>query len=203
MSQNNSTAAIRSICVFCGSQTGTHHDYSVQADRLGRELAKAGIRLVYGGGNIGLMGVVADAVLAEGGEVTGVIPQVLMERELAHVGVQDMRIVESMHVRKALMAELSDAFIALPGGLGTLEELCEILTWAQLGFHHKPVGLLNVNSFFQPLIDMLDRAVTDGFMRPQHRDWLFVADDISELMAHLRRIPAEPVSDAAALHKLT
>ncbi len=132
---------IQSVCVFCGSQIGNDPEFANSAQQLGHKLAESGIRLVFGGGHIGLMGVVSNAVLERDGDVTGVIPASLEERELAHPGVEDMHIVESMHIRKALMAELSDAFIALPGGLGTFEELCEIMTWAQLGFHKKPIAI--------------------------------------------------------------
>jgi uncharacterized protein (TIGR00730 family) len=168
-------AGIQSLCVFCGSRAGADPAYAAAARELGHALAAAGIRLVYGGGNVGLMGVIADAVLAGGGQVTGVIPSALVSRELAHAGVADMRITDSMHARKALMAELSDGFIALPGGLGTLEELCEVLTWAQLDFHHKPIALLNTQGYFDPLIQMLDKSVAEDFMRPANRGLLHVA----------------------------
>ena len=145
--------------------------------------------MVYGAGNIGLMGVLADAALAAGGEVIGVIPEALVARELAHNGVTDLHIVHSMHQRKALMADLSDAFIALPGGFGTFEELCETLTWVQLGIHAKPCGLLNVAGYFDPLIALFDRAVDEQFLRPQHRDLLQVATDPADLLDRLQAAP--------------
>jgi uncharacterized protein (TIGR00730 family) len=161
----------------------------------GTLLAQRSIRLVYGGGNVGLMGVLADAALAGGGEVVGVIPQMLVDRELAHRGT-DLRIVTSMHERKALMAELSDAFVALPGGLGTYEELFEVLTWAQLDIHHKPVACLNVLGYFDPLARLLDRAVEEGFLRPESRRAFLSASDpeklLTQLIQHASRREKEP-----------
>jgi uncharacterized protein (TIGR00730 family) len=157
------------ICVFCGSSPGTDPRYLEAAREMGRTLAGRGLGLVYGGGSVGLMGAVADAVLEAGGEVTGVIPQVLQIRELAHRRLTSLRVVGSMHERKALMAELSDGFIALPGGMGTLEELSEVLTWAQLGLHARPCGLLDVAGYYDPLIAFFDRAVGAGFLRREHR----------------------------------
>jgi hypothetical protein len=154
---------------------------------MGRLLAERRIRLVYGAGNVGLMGVLANAALAAGGEVIGVIPQMLVDRELAHRGLTQLRIVGSMHERKALMAELSDAFVALPGGLGTYEELCEVLTWAQLGIHHKPCGCLNVLGYFDPLTRMLDRAVEAGFLQSSQRAALLVSNEPSDLLLVLER----------------
>ena len=196
-------ATIQSVCVFCGSRTGDHPDYAAAARQLGMELARHGIRLVYGGGNIGLMGVIADAVLNLQGDVTGVIPESLTARELAHAGVADMRIVDSMHTRKALMAELSDAFIALPGGLGTFEELCEILTWAQLGFHHKPIALLNVNGYYDPLISLVDHAVSEGFMSEANRAFLRDHHDLAHLLSDLLSIPRDTTNGGEQLRKLT
>jgi len=152
---------------------------------MGRLLAKRGVRVVFGGGNVGLMGVLADAALAAGGEVVGVIPQMLVDKELAHRHVTDLRIVGSMHERKALMAELSDAFVALPGGLGTYEELFEVLTWAQLHIHHKPCGCLNVLGYFDPLARLLDHAVAEGFLRGEQRRLLVMAADLGDLLALL------------------
>jgi len=181
---------LRSVCVFCGSSPGSRPEYAEMAAAFGSLLGKRRIRLVYGGGNVGLMGVLADAALAAGGEVIGVIPQMLVDRELAHRGT-DLRIVTSMHERKALMAELSDAFVALPGGLGTYEELCEVLTWAQLGIHHKPVACLNVLGYFDPLIKLFDHAVTEGFLRPDQRHAFLLANDPEELLRHLmQRLPS-------------
>lgn len=163
---------VRSVCVFCGSSGGGDPGYASEAGELGTLLATRGLRLVYGGAHVGSMGVLADAALAAGGEVVGIIPRRMARREVAHQGLTELRIVSSMHERKATMAELSDAFIALPGGLGTLEELAEILTWAQLGLHRKPVGVLDRSGFYDPLLAFLDHAVAEGFVRPHHRDLL-------------------------------
>jgi uncharacterized protein (TIGR00730 family) len=176
---------IRSICVFCGSSIGARPEYSAAAAEFGGLMGLRGIRAVYGGGNVGLMGVLADAALAAGGEVIGVIPQMLVDRELAHHGVSELRIVGSMHERKALMAELADAFVALPGGLGTFEELCEVLTWAQLGIHGKPVGCLNALGYFNGLLHFLDHAVSERFLLPQQRRLLLSASDPQELLTRL------------------
>lgn len=191
----------KSICVFCGSQTGTDPVYVEAAEELGRQLAKSQIQLVFGGGHIGLMGVVADAVLAHGGEVTGVIPESLQQLELAHPQVEDMRIVDSMHTRKALMAELSEGFIALPGGLGTFEELFEILTWAQLGFHNKPIALLNLNDYYSPLIQLMDRSVREGFMKPANRRLLNVVETVDDLMKVFANTEAHRTDDQAIREK--
>lgn len=163
---------IRRLCVFCGSGAGARPEYSAAAAALGRELALREIGLVYGGASVGLMGVVADATLEAGGEVVGVIPGALAAREIAHRGLTKLHVVESMHERKALMASLCDGFIALPGGIGTLEELFEVWTWAQLGLHGKPVALLNVRGYYDPLLAFLDASVTEGFVRPEVRAML-------------------------------
>jgi uncharacterized protein (TIGR00730 family) len=155
----------RRICVFCGSNTGGRPAYAAAARELARELVARDLGLVFGGGCVGLMGVVADAVLAAGGHAIGVIPHALVARELAHRGVQDLRVVASMHERKALMAELSDAFIALPGGFGTFEELCEVITWTQLGLQRKRCGLLNVDGFYEPLLQLFSHAADEGFIK--------------------------------------
>jgi hypothetical protein len=168
---------IRRVCVYCGANVGARPAYAEAARRLGRVLGEQGLGLVYGGGNVGLMGVVADAALAAGAEVLGVIPQALVARELGHQGITELRVVETMHERKAVMAELADAFVALPGGLGTLDELFEAMTWAQLGLHQKPIGLLEVDGFFAPLVAYLDRAATEGFVRAEHRAALLVASE--------------------------
>ncbi|MCG6921481.1 MAG: TIGR00730 family Rossman fold protein [Acidobacteria bacterium] len=178
---------MRRICVFCGSSVGSDPRYRDAAAEVGRRLASEGLGVVFGGGSIGLMGVLADATLAAGGELVGVIPHALAARELAHRGVPDMRVVPSMHARKALMAELSDAFIALPGGLGTFEELLEIATWGQLGIHHKPVGMLNVAGYYAPLITLLDHAVKEGFVSEENRRLIVVADSPPALLEELRR----------------
>jgi uncharacterized protein (TIGR00730 family) len=190
---------LRSLCVFCGANVGNRPEYAAGAAELGQHLAQRGIRLVYGAGNVGLMGVLADAALAEGGEVIGVIPQMLVDRELAHRGITDLRIVGTMHERKALMAELSDAFLALPGGLGTFEELCEALTWTQLGIHAKPCGALNTGGYFNHLVHLLDQAVCEGFVRADDRRNLLVGDRPAELLDQLeRRLPADRDSGPGA-----
>ncbi len=176
---------MKRICVFCGSNNGTQSVYSEAARAMGSSLARRGIGLVYGGGGIGLMSVVAEAVIKEGGEVIGVIPQSLYNKEVAHQGLKDLRVVGSMHERKALMAELSDGFIALPGGYGTLEEFCEVLTWAQLGFHRKPCGILNVEGFYNQLLSFLDHAVSEGFVRELHRSLVLVDQDPESLLDRL------------------
>jgi uncharacterized protein (TIGR00730 family) len=174
---------MRRICVYCGSNVGENPIYRETARQMGTLLASTGIGLVYGGGNVGLMGVLADAALAAGGEVLGIIPGGLFSREVGHPGLTELRVVETMHERKALMADLSDGFIALPGGMGTLDELFEILTWAQLGIHAKPCGLLNVAGYFDPLIALLDHMVAEKFLRPEHRALALVDDDAERLLA--------------------
>jgi uncharacterized protein (TIGR00730 family) len=163
---------MRRVCVFLGSNPGTNPNYRLATRALGAELARRGLATVYGGAGAGLMGELANAALAAGGEVIGVIPEALRRKEIAHQGLTTLTVVASMHERKALMAELADAFIALPGGLGTLEELCEVLTWAQLGFHKKPCGLLDVDGYYAPLCAFLDHAVTEGFIMAAHRNML-------------------------------
>lgn len=174
---------LKRICVFCGSNSGRKPDYALAAERTGQALAAAGIELVFGGGHVGLMGKVADAVLAAGGRVIGVIPEALVARELAHTTLTELRVVNSMHERKALMAELAGGFIALPGGYGTFEEFCEILTWAQLGLHTKPCGLLNVDGYYNPLLRMFDLAAEEEFLPRQHRRWVIEGKDPEELLA--------------------
>lgn len=176
---------LKRLCVFCGSSSGIDPAYVKAARAFGLELARRQLTLVYGGGNIGLMGVVADAVLAGGGKVIGVIPRFLENRELAHRGVTELRLVDSMHERKALMADLADGFVALPGGFGTLDELCEILTWAQLHLHTKPCGLLNILGFFAPFLAQIQQASRAGFIRPEHVDLLFTETDPYRLLDHL------------------
>jgi hypothetical protein len=176
-------AELRRICVFCGASTGGNPAYATAARDVGSALARRGIELVYGGGRLGLMGILADAALADGGRVTGVIPAGLVDRELAHRGVTDLRIVDTLHERKATMAELSDGFIALPGGLGTLEELSEVVSWAQLGLHGKPIGLLDVSGYFGPLVAFLDHATAEGFVGQAQRDLLIVEKDLDALLA--------------------
>jgi uncharacterized protein (TIGR00730 family) len=174
-------------CVFCGSSPGNRPSYAAAAASLARCLVANGIGIVYGGGKVGLMGALADAALAEGGEVIGVIPRALVEREIAHRGLSDLRIVGSMHERKALMADLSDAFIAMPGGYGTLDEFCEILTWTQLGLIAKPCGVLNVDGYFDRLLDLFDHAVAEQFVKPKHRDMIVTDDNAHALVDRLRR----------------
>ncbi len=185
---------IRRVCVFCGSRAGVSTRYREQAERLGRVIAREGWGLVYGGGRVGLMGAIADAVREAGGEVTGVIPTGLMRREVAHHGLTELREVSSMHERKAVMAAMSNAFLALPGGFGTLEEVFEAVTWAQLGIHAKPCVLLNVSGFFDPLIAQLDHAVAEGFLKPLHRGLLVTADSVDDIPALLRAHRPAPVA---------
>jgi len=179
---------MKRLCVFCGSSFGANPAYAENAVALGTLLASRGIGLVYGGGNVGLMGVIADAALAAGGEVIGVIPQSLADREIAHTGCTELRVVDSMHTRKAMMADLSDAFVAMPGGVGTFEEFFEAITWTQLGLHRKPCGLLNVAGFYTPLALFIDQAVSDGFIKPVHRAAIVVDDDPVRLLDTLSTI---------------
>ena len=172
----------KSVCVFCGSAPGARPSYSAAARELGEALARSGIALVYGGGKLGLMGILADAVLQAGGHVIGVIPRMLIEREAAHPSLTRQHVVTTMHERKTLMAELSDAFVGLPGGMGTFDELVEIVTWAQLGMHAKPVILANIENYFAPLYAMLDNAVTEGFVTPKSRAYWRNAESVSSVM---------------------
>ncbi|MHC4993639.1 MAG: LOG family protein [Planctomycetota bacterium] len=180
------------VCVFCGSKHGANPAYTVAARELGALLAARGLGLIYGGGDIGLMGEIANATLEASGAVIGVIPESLDEHEVTHRGVTELHVVGSMHERKALMADRADAFIALPGGFGTFEELFEILTWAQLGLHAKPCGLLNVEGFYDPLIEFLDHAVEHGFLKQKHRDILHVGADPADLLDRMTRYQAAP-----------
>jgi uncharacterized protein (TIGR00730 family) len=173
---------LQSVCVFCGSSTGGNAAYTEAARSLGTTLAEANIRLIFGGGHVGLMGVISNAVLAAGGDVIGVIPKFLVERELAHEGLSDLRIVGSMHERKALMSDLSEGFIALPGGTGTLEEFFEVLTWAQLGEHEKPCGLLNVAGYYDPLLTAFDRMVEADFLSESNRALLLIENEPERLL---------------------
>jgi len=174
---------MRRICVFCGSSPGNDPAYAALAHSVGEGLARRGIGVVYGGGRVGLMGIVADSALDAGGEVIGVIPQDMVDRELAHRGATELRIVGTLHERKAVMAELSDAFIALPGGLGTLEELAEVVSWAQLGLHAKPIGLLGVRGYWADLLRWLDGAVAAGFVARANRGLILEASNLDELLA--------------------
>jgi uncharacterized protein (TIGR00730 family) len=185
---------LQRICVFCGSSSGTGEIYIESARAVGRLLCERNIELVYGGGRVGLMGAVADACLAAGGRVTGVIPQLLVDKEVAHRGLTELRVVQTMHERKALMADLADAFLALPGGYGTWDELCEVLTWSQIGIHRKASALLNVNGYYDPLLAMVDRAVAEGFLRDVHRELLLTDTDPARLLDRLESY-VTPVAD--------
>jgi len=181
------------ICVFCGSNLGTRHGYQSSARELAAALVERNIEAVYGGGNIGLMGVLADEVLARGGRVIGVIPESLLAKEVGHGGLTELRVVGSMHERKALMSDLSDGFIALPGGFGTFEEFCEVVTWCQLGIQSKPCGLLNVDAYYDPLLALFDHAVQEGFLREENR--ALVLDDINpaNLLEKMAQFAPSPV----------
>lgn len=194
---------MKRICVFCGSQVGGAPVYVEQTQRLGAALVRRRLGLVFGAGHIGLMGVLADAVLERGGEAIGVIPQQLVDRELAHRQLTTMHIVGSMHQRKALMADLADAFIALPGGYGTLDELFEILSWAQLRIHAKPIGLLNVAGFFDPLLAWIDHAIAEDFITPVYRQLLCVESDVELLLDRLTQAAPVPLPEKGAPAPLT
>lgn len=173
---------MKTVCVFCGSSEGAREDYAAAARGLGRAMAGRGLRLIFGGGQVGLMGVVADAVMEAGGEAVGVMPKSLLEKEIGHQRLTELQVVGTMHERKALMADLADAFVALPGGYGTFEEFLEVLTWAQLSLHEKPCGLLNVAGFYEPLITLFDHAVEEGFVRPDHRSLALLEEDPQRLL---------------------
>ena len=177
--------SVKRVCVFCGSNNGFRPQYADAATAMAAAMVQRGLGLVYGGGNVGLMGTIADAVMRQGGKVIGVIPDALVERELAHGDVTEMIVVRSMHERKAKMAELADAFIAMPGGFGTFEEFCEIVTWAQLGLHRKPCGLLNVEGYYDPLLALFDHAVAEGFLRPTNRLLVIQESDPGRLLENL------------------
>lgn len=185
---------MKSICVYCGSNAGSKPAYVTAARQVGRTLARRGLTTVYGGGQVGLMGEVADAALEAGGKVIGVIPQFLALKEIAHMELTELRVVQTMHARKALMVELSDGFIALPGGIGTMEELFEIWTWAQLGQHPHPVGLLNTGGYYDHLVAFLDQMTEQGFLRQSHRDALKVSTRVEDLLEAFETYVA-PVSD--------
>ena len=178
-------AATRRICVFCGSSLGSRPEYGIAARQVGTLVARKGVGLVYGGSNVGLMSVVADAALAAGGEVIGVIPEALVAKQVAHRGLPDLRVVASMHERKALMAELAGAFLALPGGFGTIEEFIEAVTWSQLGLHHKPCGLLNIAGYYDSLLALFDRAVEERFLRAENRALVLADADPEQLIDRL------------------
>jgi hypothetical protein len=174
--------AMKRICVFCGSSTGARADYAAAARHLAATMKSRNISLVFGGSNVGLMKIIADEMMAAGREVIGVIPEALVKWEVAHEGLTKLHVVSSMHERKAMMADLSDGFIALPGGFGTFEEFCEIITWAQLGFHRKPCGLLNVAGYYDPLLRMFDHATAERFVRPEYRRLVLAAAEADELL---------------------
>jgi uncharacterized protein (TIGR00730 family) len=176
---------MKRICVLCGSSQGSRPEYRAAAEEMGAELLRRKIGLVFGGGKVGLMGVIADAVLRAGGEAVGVIPEHIMSREIGHEGLTKLHVVQSMHERKALMADLSDAFIAMPGGFGTLEEFCEVLTWSQLGLHAKPCGILNVLGYYTPLLAMFDHAVEERFLKPENRGLVLARESAAELLQAL------------------
>jgi uncharacterized protein (TIGR00730 family) len=179
---------MKRVCVYCGSNNGSQPAYTQAARELGTELARRGLGLVYGGGRVGLMGTLADATLAAGGNVIGVIPNALVKMEVAHQSLTDLRVVNSMHERKAMMVDLADAFIALPGGFGTLEEFCEVLTWAQLGLHRKPHGLLNVAGFYDQLLAFFDHAFKQNFIRQSHRDLVITEENPGRLLDLLANV---------------
>jgi uncharacterized protein (TIGR00730 family) len=184
---------MKRIAVYCGSNKGTHPEYAAAAQELGALFAREKIELVYGGGMVGLMGLLADAVLKYGGHVIGVIPEKLVIKEIVHDKLPDLRVVKTMHERKALMAELSDGFIALPGGFGTFEEFFEVLTWGRLGWHQKPIGLLNVTGFYSPLVQFLDHTTAEGFIRPKHRELVIIESEAEKILQRMRdfRPPTE------------
>ncbi len=189
------TESIERVCVFCGSSLGRGDKYEAAAVDLARALASRGIDMVYGGGRVGLMGVIADEMLRQRRKVIGVIPRSLADREVAHTGLDDLRVVRTMHERKSLMTELSDAFVALPGGFGTLEELFEIVTWAQLGIHQKPIGILNVGGFFDPVLATIAKCIKEDFIRPEYYRLIESADDADLLLDCLERFqPLEGVT---------
>jgi uncharacterized protein (TIGR00730 family) len=183
---------MKSVCVFCGSNVGRDPAYLKAAVSTGEALARAGLTLVYGGGKVGLMGAVADAALGAGGRVIGVMPRALFEREIGHPGLSDLQVVESMHERKQTMESLADGFVALPGGAGTFEEFFEQWTWAQLGIHAKPCGLLNVKDYFQPLLALIDKIVAEGFLTQTYRDMLIVEGDVEPLLGRFRTYAPPP-----------
>jgi uncharacterized protein (TIGR00730 family) len=177
---------MKNLCIYCGSAVGTNPEYAATARRLGQAMARQGLGLVYGGGQVGLMGIVADAVLEGGGQAIGVIPEALANKEVAHNGLTELHVVADMHQRKALMARRADAFLTLPGGIGTFEEFFETLSWAALGLHQKPLGILNVAGYFDPLLALLDHAVAERFLRPDVLSLLVVSTDPEALVADLR-----------------
>jgi uncharacterized protein (TIGR00730 family) len=177
---------IERLCVFCGSSYGARAEYRFAAEAVGKFLAQRGIGLVYGGAKVGLMGALADASLAAGGTVIGVIPEILFDKEIGHTGLTQMHVVRNLHERKAMMADLSDGFVALPGGFGTLEEFCEVITWSQLSLHQKPCGFLNIAGYWDPMVQMFDHAVREQFLKQENRGIVLVDDDIEVLLAKMK-----------------
>lgn len=184
---------MKSITVFCGSSSGFRPEYAEAAKNLARELVRENIRLIYGGGRVGLMGIIADEVMKNGGEVIGIIPEALDKKEVAHRGITELRVVGSMHERKAMMAELADGFIAMPGGIGTFEEFFEILTWAQLGFHDKPCGILNVANYYDGLLSLCNNAVKEGFLRQIHSELILDDSDAASLLEKMKNYQPQAV----------
>ncbi len=193
MENTQPSRQIQRLCVFCGSSSGTRPVYAEAAAQLGGDLAKSKIALVFGGGRVGLMGILADSVLAAGGKAIGVMPRALVEKEIAHTSLTELHVVESMHQRKSLMADLADAFLLLPGGFGSWEEFCEVLTWLQLGIHHKPCAILNVAGYYNGLLSLADHALAEGFLRPAHHRMVIVADHPQAALSQLTSasIPSE------------
>jgi uncharacterized protein (TIGR00730 family) len=193
MENSQPVRRVRRLCVFCGSSSGARPIYAEAAAELGRELVKSGVALVFGGGRVGLMGVVADSVLAAGGQAIGVMPRALVEKEIAHTSLTKLHVVESMHQRKAMMADLADAFLLLPGGYGSWEEFLEVVTWLQLGIHRKPCALLNVAGYYDALLSLASHALAEGFLRPAHKEMLIVEENPTRLLARLEaaRVPSE------------
>ena len=190
-SYTNGNGKPRRVCVFCGSNPGARPEYETAAQEMGRALVDRGLGLVYGGGRAGLMGTVADAVLDAGGEVIGVIPEALMGKEVGHRELTELHVVDTMHTRKAMMADMASAFVAMPGGFGTFEEICEVITWSQLGFHPKPCGLLNIRGFYDPMLALFDHAVAEGFVKQAHREMVLVENDPNRLLCRFERfVPA-------------
>lgn len=185
---------MKSICIFCGSNWGHKEEYKVAATELSREIARRGYRLVYGGSSVGLMGACADAALAEGGEVVGILPTALKAKEINHKGLTELHLTDSMHERKAMMAELSDGFISIPGGAGTMDEMFEIWTWGMLGWHDKPSALMNVANYYDDLIRFLDKTVTEGFVKGPHRDMLIVGQQVTDILDRMERYQPPQVS---------
>jgi uncharacterized protein (TIGR00730 family) len=188
--------ALGRVCVYAGSRPGARHSYLTAAAALGRTLAEHGIGVVYGGGKTGLMGAMADAAMDAGGKVIGVMPQMLVEKEIAHTRIEDFRITDGMHERKKMMVDISDAFIALPGGFGTFDELFEVLTWAQIGLHDRPIGLLDVDGYFEPLVALASHVTAEGFAAKEHRELFVVESDPKTLVAKLRGFAPPPIVDA-------